>query len=318
MSGITSRTVQTNGVTLRVTEAGEGFPVVLCHGFPETAYSWRHQVRVLAGAGYRVLAPDQRGFGGSSIPAEVEEYRLDELAADVVGLLDDVGAEQGVFVGHDWGSPVVWHAALTFPQRVRAVASLSVPYAPRGSRPPLEVMREAAGPEHIHYVDYFQEPGVVDREFGENPRESLLGFLWSISGDAPREERFTPIAKGRRFLDSLTVPAHLPPWLTEADLQEYVDSFARTGFSGGLNWYRNSTRNWEDSARLAGAKVTQPALFITGSRDPARNPSAIERLAEWVPKLMGSHLLMGCGHWTQQERPEEVNALLLEWLGKVV
>jgi len=309
--------IATNGVTLDVTVEGSGFPVVLLHGFPELAYSWRHQIPVLAGAGYRVIAPNQRGYGRSSAPPEVEAYRLDVLAADVIGLLDTLGERQAVVIGHDWGSPVAWHTALTHPDRVLAVGSLSVPHSPRSSRPPLDVMRDAAGPDHIHYIDYFQAPGVVDAEFAANPRDSLLGFLWSISGDAPREERFKPIARGSRFLDSITVPPVLPPWLSEADLGVYVEAFVRSGFTGGLNWYRNTTRNWADSARLAGARVSQPAFFVTGSRDPARNPGVIERQRDRVPDLRVNEMLMGCGHWTQQERPGEVNRLLLPWLHAV-
>ena len=166
----------------------------------------------------------------------------------------------------------------------------------------------------MHYIDYFQTPGVAEAEFEGDVRASLLGFIWSISGDAPKEARFRPIPAGGRFIDSITVPLALPPWLSEADLAVYAEAFERSGFRGGLNWYRNVTRNWERSADLTEARVTQPALFITGSRDPARNPAAIERLRQVAPNLVATHVLDGCGHWTQQERPEEVNRLLLEWL----
>lgn len=311
------RIIPTNGITLEVTEAGQGFPVVLCHGFPELAYSWRHQVPALAGAGYRVIAPNQRGYGQSSRPEAMEAYDLDALAKDILGLLDALAIEKAVIVGHDWGSPVVSHVALTYPDRVQGVAWLSVPHSARGSRVPLEAMREMAGPEHIFYIDYFQAPGVADAELMEDVRASLLGFLWSISGDAPPEERFRPIRRGARFVDSFSAPAKLPPWLSEEDLQVYVDAFSKSGFTGGLNWYRNVNRNWERSAHLAGAVVRQPALFVTGSRDPARNPAAIERLRETVPDLRGLHVLDGCGHWTQQERPEEVNTILLAFLDEV-
>ncbi len=310
--GAGTRMVETApGVTLAVTEMGTGFPVILCHGYPELAYSWRHQIPVLAKAGYRVLAADQRGFGRSSRPAAIADYRLELLAADVIAILDAIGEERAVVIGHDWGSPVAWHTALRYPARVAAVGSLSVPYAMRSNRPPLDLMREAAGPEHIHYVDYFQAAGVVDAEFAADARASLLGFLWSISGDAPRDEKFRPMQRGATFLDSITVPTSLPGWLSEEELGAYVEAFTASGFTGGLNWYRNTTRNWEDTADLAGAKVTQPALFVTGSRDPARNPAAIGRLPEAVPNLQVNELLMGCGHWTQQERPGQVNELLL-------
>lgn len=312
--GTTSQLVESNGQQLRCFEAGSGFPLILCHGFPELAYSWRHQFAPLAAAGFHVIAPDQRGYGGSSRPEPIEAYDLDSLASDLIGILDAMGEPQAVLIGHDWGSPVVWHAALRFPDRVAAVASLSVPHAPRATMPPLEGMRAAAGPDHIFYIDYFQTPGIADAELARDVRASILGFMWSISGDAPREERFKPIPKGGHFIGSITVPGSPPPWLTEQDLDTYVAEFELTGFTGGLNWYRNVTRNWERSADLAGAKVQQPALFITGSRDPARNPAAIARLSENVPNLRGLHILDGCGHWTQQERPGEVNDLLLGFL----
>ncbi|MBA4180640.1 MAG: epoxide hydrolase [Anaerolinea sp.] len=309
--------IPTNGAEIETFVAGSGPAIVLCHGFPELAYSWRHQVPALVDAGYRVILPNQRGYGGSSRPEAVEAYDLDSLAGDVAGLLDALDERQAVLIGHDWGAPVVWHAALVHPGRVRAVASLSVPYSLRASRPPLELMRAAAGPDFVHYIDYFQTPGVADAELAADVRASLLGFMWSISGDAPKEERFKPIPVGGRFIDSITVPAALPSWLSEADLAVYVEAFEKTGFTGGLNWYRNVTRNWKRSARLAGATVTQPAVFITGTRDPARNPAAIERLRESVPDLRGLHMLEGCGHWTQQERPDEVNRLLVAWLNEV-
>lgn len=304
----------TNGVEIETFIAGRGTPVVLCHGFPEVAYSWRHQVGPLVDAGYRVIVPNQRGFGASSRPVEVEAYDLDSLSGDIVGLLDALGEERAVLVGHDWGAPVVWHTALRHPERVLGVTSLSVPHGRRGSVPPLEAMRAAAGPGFVHYIDYFQTPGVAEAEFEGDVRASLLGFIWSISGDAPKEARFRPIPVGGRFIDSITVPLALPPWLSEADLAVYVEAFERSGFRGGLNWYRNVARNWERSSDLAEAKISQPALFITGSRDPARNPAAIKRLREVVPHLVGTHILEGCGHWTQQERPHDVNRLLRDWL----
>lgn len=310
--------VQANGITLRVTEEGVGFPVLLLHGFPELGYSWRHQLPALAAAGFRAIAPDQRGFGGSSCPEAVEAYDLATLAADALALIAALGEREFAVVGHDWGAPVAWHLALIAPHRVRAVVGLSVPYAQRSSRPPLELMRLAAGPDHIHYIDYFQQPGVAEAEFEANVRDGLLGFYWSISGDAPREERFQAIPRGGRFIDVFRPPPAPPSWLPEDDLQVYVDAFTRTGFRGGLNWYRNVTRNWGQSERLAGAVIQPPALFITGSRDPARNPAAIERLPSVCADLRGLHILPGCGHWTQQERPAEVNELLVSFLGEAV
>ncbi|GIW13289.1 MAG: epoxide hydrolase [Tepidiforma sp.] len=305
------------GVTLEVFEAGAGPVVILLHGFPELAYSWRHQVAPLAAAGYRVILPNQRGYGASSAPPAVEAYDLDALAADVAALIRWAGPGPAIVIGHDWGAPVAWHTALRFPGLVRAVGSLSVPHAARAPRPPLDLMREAAGPGYIHYIDYFQQPGLAESEFEADVRAALAGFYWSISGDAPREERFRPIPRGGRFIDAFAPPARLPAWLSPADLDVYVAAFSASGFRGGLNWYRNVNRNWERSADLAGAAVRQPALFITGTRDPARNPPAIQRLRDVVPDLRVFALLEGCGHWTQQERPAEVTSLLLQFLASL-
>lgn len=314
IAGAERKIVRTAGAELEVWDAGAGPAVVLLHGFPELAYSWRHQVHALAAAGFRVIAPNQRGYGQSSRPHDIEAYDIDALASDVVGLMDALGVEQGVVIGHDWGAPVAWHTALRHPGRVRAVGSLSVPHSRRAPGPPLSLMRAAAGPEYIHYIDYFQHEGLAEAEFEADVRASLLGFLWSISGDAPPGERFKPISRGARFIDSVTVPRELPDWLSEDDLAVYVDAFSASGFRGGLNWYRNVDRNWEITADLAGAVVKQPALFVTGSRDPARNPGAIERLAECVQDLRVFEVLPGCGHWTQQERPNEVTSLTMRFL----
>lgn len=309
--------VERDGVRLKVFHMGSGPLVLLLHGFPELAYSWRHQFEPLAAAGFTVAAPDQRGYGGSSCPPQVSDYDVAELAADAAGVIDHFGPSPAVVIGHDWGAPVAWHTALRYPDRVRGVGSLSVPHAHRAANPPLESMRAAAGPDHIFYVDYFQEEGLAESEFEADIRSSLLGFMWSISGDAPREERFQPIRKGARFIDSITTPETLPAWLSEADLQVYVEAFAKSGFRGGLNWYRNVNRNWEKSADLDGAAVRQPAMFVTGSRDPARGPAAMEGLRDIVPDLRVFETLDGCGHWTQQERPQEVTRLMLEFLHSI-
>ena len=306
--------VERDGVRLKVFHMGTGPLVLLLHGFPELAYSWRHQFEPLAAAGFTVAAPDQRGYSGSSCPGNVADYALDELAADAAAVIDHLGTEPAVVIGHDWGAPVAWYTALRYPGKVRAVGSLSVPHARQASNPPLESMRAAAGPDHIFYVDYFQREGLAESEFEADIRSSLLGFLWSISGDAPREERFQPIRKGARFIDSITTPNTLPTWLSEADLQVYVEAFTKSGFRGGLNWYRNVNRNWEQSVDLAEATVPQPAMFVTGSRDPARRPAAMERLRDVVPDVRVFEVLDGCGHWTQQERPEDVTRLMLEFL----
>ena len=261
-----------------------------------------------------MVAPNQRGYGKSSRPPDVADYAVELLAADVAGLIRALGHEQAVVIGHDWGAPVAWHTALRHPDRVRAIGSLSVPHAARAPGPPLDLMRQAAGPDHIHYVDYFQAPGLAESEFEADVEASISGFVWSISGDAPREERFRPIPRGARSIDSFAPPAELPSWFSADDLAVYANAFRESGFRGGLNWYRNVNRNWEQSADLAGAVVQQPALFVTGTRDPARNPLAIDRLPDVVADLRVFALIQDCGHLTQQERPGEVTELLLQFL----
>lgn len=314
MEGTSTTFVETNGVRLEVTEAGAGPLVVLLHGFPELAYSWRHQFAPLAAAGFHVVAPNQRGYGQSSRPEAVEAYSIEQLAADVAGLIEHFGGKPAVVIGHDWGAPVAWHSALRFPALVRAVGSLSVPHTRRAPAPPLDLMRAAAGPGHIHYIDYFQQLGIAESEFEADIEASISGFVWSIGGDAPPDERFKPIPRGRRFSESFQPPKELPAWFTAQDLAVYAEAFRASGFRGGLNWYRNVNRNWEQSADLAHAVVNQPALFVTGSRDPARNPPAMENLHEVVPNLRVFEVLPGCGHWTQQERPDEVTRLLKSFL----
>lgn len=289
------RSVQTNGVRLRVIEAGErAAPViVLAHGFPELAYSWRHQIPVLADAGYRVLAPDQRGYGGSSRPEAVEDYDIHALTGDLVGLLDDVAAEQAVFIGHDLGAMVVWHTALLHPDRVRAVAGLSVPPSPRARSRPTERWRQKFGDDF--YMLRFQEPGLADAEMAADVAATMSGL----------------------FAGLLAGPASLPDWISPDEFEHYVDEFSRTGFTGALNWYRNYDRNWESTPQLAGARITAPALFVGGTADPigaTMNPARAREVAagpyreEWV---------QGAGHWVQQECPDDVNRILVEFLRDV-
>ncbi|MCZ7575801.1 MAG: alpha/beta hydrolase [Dehalococcoidia bacterium] len=303
ITGAERKLVRTAGAELEVWEAGTGPAVVLLHGFPELAYSWRHQVPALVDAGFHVIAPNQRGYGRSSRPQGIEAYDIDALASDVVGLMDALEVHQGVVIGHDWGAPVAWHTALRHPGRVRAVGSLSVPHSRRAPGPPLALMRAAAGPEYIHYIDYFQQEGLAEAEFEAGVRASLLGFMWSISGDAPPGERFSRfrVVHGSSTRSRCRGPC--PPGFRTTTSRCMRMLFSASGFRGGLNWYRNVDRNWEITSDLAGAVVAQPALFVTGSRDPARNPGAIERLAECVPDLREFEVLPGCGHWTQQERP---------------
>ncbi len=312
----TERLVETNGVRLRVTEAGErGAPVVLlAHGFPELAYSWRHQIPVLAEAGYHVLAPDQRGYGGSSCPDPIEAYDIHHLTADLVGLLDDVGAERAVWVGHDWGAAVVWNAPLLHPDRVAAVAALSVPAVPRSHVAPTKAWRKTFG-DKFFYILYFQEPGVADAELNGDPARTLRRMLGGLrtSGDPLTASRM--VAPGTEgFIDRLPEPARLPDWLSQDELDHYITEFSRTGFTGGLNWYRNFDRHWETTPELADAKITVPALFIGGTADPVLTFTRADRAAQLITGPYRQVMIDDAGHWLQQERPDEVNAALLDFL----
>jgi pimeloyl-ACP methyl ester carboxylesterase len=317
MNGVTHRTLETNGIRMHVAEAGEGPLVLLCHGFPESWYSWRHQLPALAAAGFHAVAPDMRGYGQTDQPAEIERYTLFHLIGDMIGLVAALGAKEAVIAGHDWGAPVAWHAARLRPDRFRAVIGLSVPYGPRGPRRPTTVMPQTD--DAVWYQLYFQRPGVAEAEHERDIRHAIRSILYSISGDAP--PALGPVAMVPRqggFLDRMTNPATLPPWLSEADVDFYVAEFARTGFRGGLNWYRNIDRNWELLAPFAGVRVTVPALYIAGERDPVVRFPGMDRLipnlAQFVPQLRQTIMLPGCGHWTQQERAAEVNAAMIDFL----
>ena len=324
MSEITHRTVETNGIRMHLAEAGSGPLVVLCHGFPESWYSWRHQLRALADAGFRAVAPDMRGYGRTEAPAEIERYTLLHLVGDMVGLLDALGETSAVIVGHDWGAPVAWHAALLRPDRFRGVIGLSVPFRPRGRTRPTAAMPQSE--DALFYQLYFQPPGVAEAELERDPRRTLRAILYSASGDAPRRSGGSGAPAGDvgmvprqgGFLSRMVEPGALPSWLTEADLAFYAGEFARTGFRGGLNWYRNIGRNWELLAAFAGARVTVPALYLAGDRDLVvafrGMDQLLANLPTFIPQLRAKIMLPGCGHWTQQERPEAVNAAMLAFL----
>src|ERR1700758_4161781 len=312
----TERLVDTNGVQLRVTEAGDrGAPVViLAHGFPELACSWRHQIPVLAEEGYHLLAPDQRGCGGPSRPDAIEAYNIHELTADLVGLLDDVGAERAVWVGHDWGAIVVWNAPLLHPDRVAAVAALSVPPLPRARTQPTRALRERFG-ENFFYMLYFQEPGVADAELDGDPARTMRRLMGSQRASGDHSAAIRMVAPGSEgFIDRLPEPDRLPDWISQDELDHYIDEFSRTGFTGGLNWYRNFDRNWESTPELAGAKISVPCLFIGGTADPVLAFTRADRAAQVISGPYRQVMIDGAGHWLQQERPDEVNATLLDFL----
>lgn len=318
MEGVRHRQVATNGITMHVAESGpaDGPVILLCHGFPESWWSWRHQLGPLAEAGWHVVAPDMRGYGGSDAPADPRAYTTLHHVGDLVGVLDDLGAEDAVVVGHDWGAPVAWLAAQVRPDRFRAVVGLSVPWSPRGARPPVAGMRAAMGGDWFYFT-WFQDPGVAEAELDANVEEFLKGFLFTISADAPGDAlRGLRGGTGHGILERLVQPDELPGWLTGDDLARYVAEFERTGFQGGLQWYRCADLSWELTGAWSDARIHQPALFVAGTGDPvlAMNPGAEERMAEHVPGLTRSVFLPDCGHWTQQEQPEAVNAALLDFL----
>lgn len=280
------RTVQSNGIDLHFVEQGEGFPVVLCHGFPELWYSWRHQLPALAGAGLRAIAPDLRGYGESGKPAAIQDYDIQHLVGDVIGVLDALDLEKAVLAGHDWGSIVVWSAAVMRPERVERVISLNVPYRGRCCGfPPLEVLKGMGN--RFGYVLFFQEPGRAEAHF---------------SSDLP--------AVLRRFYDTVAAD---PSFLSPEEFQVYLEAFQKGGMSGPLNYYRNIDRNWESTADLADRIVDCSTLVILADRDPVLRPEFAAEMERWVPKVR-KELINGCGHWSQQEKPEEVNRLMLDFL----
>ena len=309
------RTIQTARLKQRIAEAGSGSPVLLLHGFPEGAYSWRKQLPALAQAGFRAIAPDQRGYAGTDAPLEIEAYDHVELAADVVALMDTLGIERAPVVAHDWGAALAWNLALLHPTRVSAVVALSVPFGGRSPAPPVETLKRRLG-DTFFYMLYFQKPGVAEAELEADVRESLRVFYYSSSGDAPPGSFFVPQKKTAKLFETMKAPPGLPAWLTEADLDVYADAFRTSGFRGPLNWYRTLDRTWERTAHLADAKVEQPALFIAGDRDPVVmfSQGALARMPSLVPRLEKTSFLPGVGHWTQQERPDEVSAEIVRFL----
>jgi pimeloyl-ACP methyl ester carboxylesterase len=309
--------VQTNGIRLRVALAGQGPLVVLVHGWPESWYSWRHQITALANAGYRVAAPDVRGYGGSDKPDPIEAYAIKEMCADIAGLIEGLGERQAILVGHDWGAPIVWNTSLFFADKVRAVAGLSVPYTGRGPMPRIELFRNLYK-DRFFYQIYFQKPGVAEQEFEADVRSSLRKIYYWASGEGRMAGLQPAKAPDAKFLDGLTDPDPLPAWLTRDDLDYYVGEFERSGFRGPLNRYRTSELDFAQQAEIANHRIGQPAAFIAGSLDPVLSfvpgVDLIALMRERVADLQLVRILDGAGHWVQQERPADVNAALLGFL----
>jgi len=309
-----SRTVSADGIELFLLEQGEGPLVLLCHGWPELSYSWRHQIGAIADAGFHVVAPDMRGFGRSSAPTEIAAYSIFDTVGDMVALVKALGEKEAVIVGHDWGAPVAWHAALFRPDIFTAVAGLSVPPPFRGRGRPLEMLRES-GISNF-YWHYFQAPGIAEAEFERDVARTMRAVLTGRRLSEPGSSLL--IDEGKGFLDNINLDQPLPNWLGEADIAIFAEAYSKTGFRGGLNWYRNIDRNWELTAPWQDAQIRQPALFIAGARDPVITgligAKRVGELEKVLPNLTRKLIIDGAGHWIQQERPDEVNAALLAFL----
>jgi pimeloyl-ACP methyl ester carboxylesterase len=324
---IRRRTFRTADVELELLEAGEpGAPLILlAHGFPEGAYSWRHQLPALAAAGYHVIAPDQRGYGNSTRPAEVSAYGIRQLSGDLVALIDDAGAEQATIVGHDWGALIVWETARLHAARVNAVVGVSVPFV-HWPGSPTALMKMVYG-DRFFYMLYFQEVGPAETELDADPGRTMATVLWGASGGArdgmtlPTE---LPPMEGTGFLTMMPTPPALPyvgpegPWLTAEDLAEYTERFTTSGFFGPVSYYRNLDANYEIVKDLTANDVTMPSFFIGGELDLVltMDPSGLERM-KLLPDHRGSVLIPGAGHWTQQEAPQAFNDALLGFLTSV-
>ncbi len=311
------RMVETNGIRLHIAEQGEGPLVILCHGFPECWYSWRHQLGALAKAGFHAVAPDLRGYGRSDRPAEVWKYTILDDIGDVVGLVDALGADQAVIAGHDIGAPIAWQAALMRPDRFRGVIALSVPFRPRAfgdAGPPTRLMPRS---ENAVFYQLFLQTPEAEAALSRDVRRAFRSQLYTLSGDRPpaADQAFAGGMVPRGGFGMVDPPA-LPAWITESDIDVYVDSFTRSGFSGALSWWRNIDRSWELLAPFAGEKVTVPALYMAGDRDftAAIFSKFIAGQQAMVPKIRRPIMLAGCGHWTAQERSTEVSAAMIEFL----
>ncbi|NMK45311.1 alpha/beta hydrolase [Achromobacter sp. Bel] len=322
MTDFETRDVNVNGITLRVAAQGEGPLVLLCHGFPETSYAWRHQMPALAKAGFRAIAPDLRGYGASESPLDAAAFTTLDVIGDLVALIDREGAKDAVIVGGDWGANIAWQAAQLRPDRFRAVAALGVPIM---GRPPIAPSRLFPKTESaMFYTHYFNQPGVAEREFERDIGATLRAIYFAASGDAgPRDDPSTPnpfgmVANGRGLLDSLPLPATMPAWLTPSDLDVFIQGYQTSGFRGGLNYYRNLDRNWALQAALDGKKVDVPALYLVGERDTGLAIPGMDQIIDampgLVPRLRTTAIIPGAGHWLQQEAPQEVNDALIDFL----
>jgi pimeloyl-ACP methyl ester carboxylesterase len=318
MPEVTHRMVETNGIRLHVAEQGEGPLVILCHGFPECWYSWRHQLAALAKAGFRAVAPDLRGYGRSDRPEEVEKYTILDDIGDIVALVDALSAKQAVIAGHDIGAAIAWQTALLRPDRFRAVIALSPPFRSRGfgySGPPTTLMPRT---ENAVFYQLFLQNPAAKAALERDLRLTFRYQFYTLSGDRPPSAGVGGLPPGMmpRKGGFMTDPPSLPAWVTESDIDVYVKEYARSGFLGPLAWWRNIDRGWELMAPFAGAAVTVPALYMAGDRDFVATVFSqdIAKQSALVPKLRPPIMLPGCGHWTQQERAPEVSAAMIDFL----
>lgn len=318
-----STVVEVDGFTWNIAESdgATGPAVVLCHGFPGLGYSYRHQVTALGAAGYRAIAPDMPGYGGTDRPATIDEYTNPAVADRLVGLLDALGIEQAVLVGHDFGAPAAWTVAERYRNRVAGLVLLAVPYTPDRLPARPSELYAATARKHFLHLHYFQEPGVAERELDARPREFLQRLFHALSGGYRYLDIWQHPSNGNGYLDVLPDAPGLPwDWLSEAELDHYATVFARTGFGGGLSWYRAYDANWEASATSGAAQLDVPTLFVAGANDPViamSGPRALERMRQTVPDLRGVHLLDGAGHFVQMERASRVNDLLVGFVAEV-
>lgn len=320
------KTVDANGITLSYLEAGEGDVILLCHGFPETSHSWRKQLPALAAAGYRAIAPDLRGYGESSCPIASDQYTLFHIVGDLIGLMDALSIRRAIVVGNDWGATVAWQMALMRPDRIAGVIAFGVPMMGRPPLPPTQLFPRSD--DALFYTLYFQQQGVAEREFERDVQATLRRIYHAASGAAgPRKpgdgtpNPFGMVSTRHGLLQALPDPAGLPEWLPDSDFAAVAAAFARSGFHGGLNYYRSLDRNWELQACLEGLRVEVPALFAVGSRDVGLAIPGMDRIIadmpRLVPQLRDSVVIDGAGHWLQQERAEAVDALLLSFAASV-
>ena len=314
---VRQRTIHVNDVDLHVLEAGDPAnpAIVLSHGFPEGAYSWRHQLAMLAAAGYHVIAPDQRGYGRSCAPTAVAAYGIQHLAGDLNALLDEAGHDDAIFVGHDWGALIVWDNARLHPERVRAVVGVSVP-AVQWPAPPTELFKMVYE-DNFFYMLYFQPVGPAEAELDADPYDAIIKIFWSGSAAGFAMPTETRKMAGTGFLTNVATPPALPwPWLTAADVGHYGDQFSHSGFFGPLSYYRNLDANYELVKHIGLEQLTMPTFFIAGVQDPVlvMDPSGPQRMQSSLPDFRGHVMIDNCGHWTQQEKPEQFNQALLGFL----